>query len=371
MRPTPKRMSWSGVGPKMAAVAFPALALAIALAVAGVSLPLPITPRAGVALGAPLLALGIVWWIASGVHFVRHFDGRSLVTTGPYAWCRHPIYASAIVFVLPATALLVHAWSFLLVDLLLWGAFRVFIGGEDLELARRFGAAYDLYRQEVPELLPRPAWVRRPRPLVTPSARLDAWLSGAPFRDTIVVAGHASPGALMAAIQQVTLRDMPLASTLGRLRYAAGKPSATLDPGAPFLSGLAESRGTLILERTPDELVIATVGKLHQVRDQQMADLRTPQDFVSFSAPDHDKLVVSIRALRAEEGESLLVLEHRTRATDDVAERRFARYWIAIRPGGAFVTRQLLRAAVRLAERAGRRSGHAHGRTAPSSAIPG
>jgi hypothetical protein len=31
--------------------------------------------------------------------------------------------------------------------------------------------------------------------------------------------------------------------------------------------------------------------------------------------------------------------------------RRFARYWLAIRPGGAFVTRQLLRAAAHRAER--------------------
>jgi hypothetical protein len=58
---------------------------------------------------------------------------------------------------------------------------------------------------------------------------------------------------------------------------------------------------------------------------------------------------MSLRVGEDERG-AWLVLEHRTRATDAAAERRFARYWYAIRPAGAFVTRQMLRAAAWLAE---------------------
>jgi hypothetical protein len=60
---------------------------------------------------------------------------------------------------------------------------------------------------------------------------------------------------------------------------------------------------------------------------------------------------MSIRAIPGEHG-SLPALEHRTQPTDAAARRRFARYWLAIRPGGAFVTRQLLKAVARRAEHA-------------------
>jgi len=352
MMASTRGMSWSGVGPKMAAVILPALAAAIALLVVRpAATSIPIAGPVRMAVGGLWLVAGVAFWVASGATFLRRFHGTSLVTTGPYGWCRHPIYASAIVFVLPATALLADAWSFLLVDLLLWLAFRVFIGEEDLELAKRFGATYHRYRAEVPQLLPRPPALRRARDLVPPSVRLDAWLPGAPFRDTIVVRSRAAGPALLRAIEEVTPRDMPLADLLGRLRYAGGKASTRIDRGAPFLRGVVESPGSVLLERTDDELVVGTIGKLHQIRDQQMvASVRTPEDFLAFEEPDHEKLVMSIRAIPAGAHETRLAFEHRTRATDACAERRFARYWIAIRPGGAFVTRQLLRAAARLAE---------------------
>jgi len=50
-------------------------------------------------------------------------------------------------------------------------------------------------------------------------------------------------------------------------------------------------------------------------------------------------------------GEQWLVLEHATRALSPAAARPFRRYWIVIRPMGAFVTRQLRKAVARLAER--------------------
>src|SRR5205085_2699506 len=51
-------------------------------------------------------------------------------------------------------------------------------------------------------------------------------------------------------------------------------------------------------------------------------------------------------------GEHWLVLEHATRALSPVAERKFTRYWGVIKPIGAFVSWQLLRAIRRRAEHA-------------------
>ena len=192
---------------------------------------------------------------------------------------------------------------------------------------------------------------------IAPSARLDAWLPDAPFRDTIVVESPAPAPRLMQALEEVTLRDMPLASLLGRIRYLPalfGSKEAVrrahLELDRPFIAGVTSGKGQLFLGRAPDELVVGTVGKLHQIRDQEFAEVPTTADFASFAQPNHERLAMSIRAIPGDHG-TLLALEHRTQPTDAAARRRFARYWLAIRPGGAFVTRQLLKAVARRAER--------------------
>jgi hypothetical protein len=82
------------------------------------------------------------------------------------------------------------------------------------------------------------------------------------------------------------------------------------------------------------------------------APYRTRAAFNTLDDPDHEKLFMSIRVTpTGPPGEHWLVLEHATRALSPAAGRKFRRYWIAIRPMGAFVTRQLLRAVARLAER--------------------
>lgn len=186
------------------------------------------------------------------------------------------------------------------------------------------------------------------------SHRIDAWLCGDAFTDIIAVRSSATPADLIRAFDHVTLAEMPLAHWLGRLRYlpsrfGSARARAQARSGRAFLSTLT-TQGTIVLERAAEEIVVGTVGKLHQIRDQEIVSLDTPAAFMLFDAPDHERLCISLRAF-SQDGETLLVLEHRTQATDEAARRKFARYWSVIRPAGAFVTRQLLRAVVRRAER--------------------
>jgi hypothetical protein len=77
--------------------------------------------------------------------------------------------------------------------------------------------------------------------------------------------------------------------------------------------------------------------------------------FDVFAHPDYEKLFISLRiAPTGQPGEQWLVLEHATRALSAPAEQKFRRYWQVIRPMGAFVSRELLKAVRARAEAAER-----------------
>ena len=177
---------------------------------------------------------------------------------------------------------------------------------------------------------------------------------GAQFRDRIAIVVTASPETIFRAFRDIALRDVKLAWALGEIRYLPsrlGGHMPAVAPTRPFLSLLIES-GTLILcDDSPHELITGSAAQLHRV-NQAPRRFTTREAFDAFTDPDHEKLFMSIRvAPTGRPHEHWLVLEHATRALSPTAERKFARYWRVIKPMGAFVTWQLLRAVRRRAER--------------------
>jgi protein-S-isoprenylcysteine O-methyltransferase Ste14 len=151
-------MSPAGSGPKIMLVALPFLAGAI---VARVWWPqamrLTAEPSPLLAtLGAALFGLGLGFWAWSVVTFVREFPAGTLITTGPFALCRHPIYASVSLFVLPGVALLANSWAFFAAAAVMAAASARFSREEDAELEKTFGLEHRLYRARVPALFPVP-----------------------------------------------------------------------------------------------------------------------------------------------------------------------------------------------------------------------
>jgi hypothetical protein len=87
--------------------------------------------------------------------------------------------------------------------------------------------------------------------------------------------------------------------------------------------------------------------------DQTPVRFGSVEAFEAFAEPDYEKLFISLRIDPTPwPGEFWLVLEHATRALSPSAERLFRPYWRIIRPMGAFVSRELLRAVRRKAQRA-------------------
>ncbi|MGE5245288.1 MAG: alpha/beta fold hydrolase [Betaproteobacteria bacterium] len=194
------------------------------------------------------------------------------------------------------------------------------------------------------------------RRLPIPASPLfGAIADGAQFRDQIALAVKASPDAIFRALREIRLADMKLAWLSGEIRYLpsrlAGHMPAT-ESKKPFFETLLTG-GTLVLrDESPHEVITGSAAQLHRV-NQAPRRFATREAFDAFTDPEHQKLFMSIRVTpTGRPGESWLVLEHATRALSPDAERKFARYWQLIKPLGAFVTWQLLRAVRRRAERA-------------------
>jgi protein-S-isoprenylcysteine O-methyltransferase Ste14 len=109
-------------------------------------------------LGSVWLGLGTVYWIYSAIYFLKYFKPGILITRGPFALCRNPIYSSIIVFIIPALALIFHSGLILSISLVLFLGFRLTIHGETSVLRRIFGDEYEMYEKSVNEIIPFPRY---------------------------------------------------------------------------------------------------------------------------------------------------------------------------------------------------------------------
>lgn len=131
----------------------------------GVALRIPggVLDAGAALLGAGVLALGLVLFIACVTRFAREGRGtlapwdppRALVVTGPYRYVRHPMISS-VVLLLIGEALVLRSTPHALWAAAFLGINLVYIPLlEEPLLEERFGAAYREYRRHVPGLIPR------------------------------------------------------------------------------------------------------------------------------------------------------------------------------------------------------------------------
>ena len=152
-----KNMTILGVGEKIAFVSFPYLALTI---YAGIRFPatfkfgdLPYSLLLGT--GCALMVIGLVLNFASAVTMIRAFNSKKLLTTGTYAFCRNPMYASFILLTIPGLALALNSWLVMTTSLIMYMALKVFIKGEEDYLMQQFGSQFAEYKKNVGLVVPR------------------------------------------------------------------------------------------------------------------------------------------------------------------------------------------------------------------------
>lgn len=110
----------------------------------------------------PLLAWGYLQYWLIGTYRTRLGGGgpgmntppEHLVTTGPYAWCRNPMYLGHVVFLLGLTLTFQSLLGLLItVATAIWFHFRV--QRDERRLSERFGQAYVDYSARVRRWIPR------------------------------------------------------------------------------------------------------------------------------------------------------------------------------------------------------------------------
>lgn len=111
--------------------------------------------------GMTWLGLGLVFWVYSALYFLKYFQPGTLITGGPFALCRNPIYSSIIVFIIPALAMIFHSGLTFSIALVLYIGFKISIHGETIVLRRIFEAEYDKYEKSVNEIFPFPRYAFR------------------------------------------------------------------------------------------------------------------------------------------------------------------------------------------------------------------
>jgi protein-S-isoprenylcysteine O-methyltransferase Ste14 len=100
-------------------------------------------------LSASVLVVGIVVWAWSVVVILTKVRAGELVTTGPYALVKHPLYTAVAVLVLPWLGFLFDTWLGVVVGIALYIGSRLFAPAEEAELADRFGPDWDAYCRRV------------------------------------------------------------------------------------------------------------------------------------------------------------------------------------------------------------------------------
>jgi protein-S-isoprenylcysteine O-methyltransferase Ste14 len=96
-----------------------------------------------------LLIPGLIIWMWSVVLILIKVPQKQLITNGPYALVKHPLYTDVALLVLPWLGFLLNTWLGLVLGIVLYIGSRLFAPAEEALLARTFGQTWDEYRRKV------------------------------------------------------------------------------------------------------------------------------------------------------------------------------------------------------------------------------
>jgi len=96
-----------------------------------------------------VLIPGIILWMWSVILILTKVPRQELITSGPYAWVKHPLYTSVALLVLPWIGFMLNTWLGALLGTVLYTASRMFSPEEESMLSVTFGPSWEAYYNTV------------------------------------------------------------------------------------------------------------------------------------------------------------------------------------------------------------------------------
>ena len=96
-----------------------------------------------------MLLPGVTMWIWSVLLIVTNVPQNKLITNGPYALMKHPLYTSVALLVLPSIGFLLNTWLGGVIGIILYTGSRLFAPEEEALLSKTFGPTWEEYRKQV------------------------------------------------------------------------------------------------------------------------------------------------------------------------------------------------------------------------------
>jgi protein-S-isoprenylcysteine O-methyltransferase Ste14 len=96
-----------------------------------------------------MLLPGVTMWIWSVKLILTNVPQNKLITNGPYAFVKHPLYTSVALLVLPGIGLLLNTWLGGVIGVILYSGSRLFAPEEEALLSKTFVSNWEEYRKQV------------------------------------------------------------------------------------------------------------------------------------------------------------------------------------------------------------------------------
>lgn len=139
-----------GSGDRIALLTVPVLVIGVILNIAFPSAFSVGGPADGLrVISVAVLIVGLVMWAWSAALILINVPRGQLITNGPYALVKHPLYTAVALLVIPWVGFLLDTWLGVVVGAVLYLASRRYAPDEERSLSRSFGASWDAYAGSV------------------------------------------------------------------------------------------------------------------------------------------------------------------------------------------------------------------------------
>lgn len=96
-----------------------------------------------------ILIPGIIIWVWTVALILVKVPEGKLITNGPFAIVKHPLYTGVSLLVLPWLGFILNSWLGVVIGIVMYAASRKYSREEEAELLRTFGKDWDEYRKNL------------------------------------------------------------------------------------------------------------------------------------------------------------------------------------------------------------------------------